>query len=222
MAKLSKDKLGYIHIPAMNDDGLVRFVRSLYSDSFDKEGIVLDVRYNGGGNTHDKILNYLNGKEHTIFASRDGSSGLVLNAFDRKWTRPLVLLINNRSYSDAEIFPHAFRSYGLGKLVGQKTGGHVIGTRNIQLIDGSAFRTPRRRCSRYRGARASRPARPRRRLAARPRRRRTARGRGRLAEDPSPDRRRPAARLGHAERGQWASGVADACRPTQGIVRRRH
>src|SRR5260370_22303452 len=130
-------------MPAMNDDGLARFVRSLYSDNFDKEGIVLDVRYNGGGFTHEKILNYRNGKEHTIFANREGGSGLVLNSFDRKWTRPLVLLINNRSYSDAEIFPHAFRSYGLGKLVGQKTGGHVIGTRNIQLIDGSALRTPR-------------------------------------------------------------------------------
>src|SRR5260370_14496467 len=130
-------------MPAMNDDGLARFVRSLYSDNFDKEGIVLDVRYNGGGFTHEKILNYRNGKEHTIFANREGGSGLVLNAFDLQGTRPLFLLINNRSYSDAEIFPHAFRSYGLGKLVGQKTGGHVIGTRNIQLIDGSAFRTPR-------------------------------------------------------------------------------
>jgi tricorn protease len=143
VAQLSKDRLGYIHIPGMNEEGLTRFVRALYSDNFDKEGIVLDVRYNGGGFTHDKILNYLTGKEHTIFASRDGGSGLVLNAFDRKWTRPLVLLINNRSYSDAEIFPHAFRTYGLGKLVGERTGGNVIGTRSIQLIDGSTFRIPR-------------------------------------------------------------------------------
>jgi tricorn protease len=143
VAELSKDRLGYIHIPAMDEPGLGRFVRALYSDNFDKDGIVLDVRYNGGGFTHDKILNYLTGKEHTIFAHRDGGSGLVLNAFDRKWTRPLVLLINSRSYSDAEIFPHAFRSYGLGKLVGERTGGHVIGTRGIRLIDGSAFRMPR-------------------------------------------------------------------------------
>jgi tricorn protease len=143
VAQLSKGKLGYIHIPAMDEAGLVRFVRELYSDNFDKEGLVLDVRFNGGGYTHDKILNYLNGKEHTVFAHRDGGSGLVLNSFDRKWTRPLVLLINNRSYSDAEIFPHAFRSYGLGKLVGERTGGQVIGTRTIQLIDGSTFRTPR-------------------------------------------------------------------------------
>jgi len=143
VSELSKGKLGYIHIPNMTEPGLERFVRALYSDNFDKEGIVLDVRYNGGGFTHDQVINYLAGKEHTIFTHRDGSSGLVLRSFDRKWTKPLVLLINNRSYSDAEIFPHAFRSWGLGKLVGEPTGGFVIGTRQITLIDGSAFRTPR-------------------------------------------------------------------------------
>ena len=207
VAQLSKDKLGYIHIPAMDEAGLLRFVRSLYSDNFDKEGIVLDVRYNGGGFTHDKILNYLNGKEHTIFMQRDGQQGLVLRSFDRKWTRPLVLLINNRSYSDAEIFPHAFRSYGLGKLVGEKTGGHVIGTLKTELIDGSLFRTPRvgvhtikgvnmekEGGARHRGARASRRARARRRSAACPRRRRPAGGRDGLEEGAWPARPGAAAR----------------------------
>ena len=53
------------------------------------------------------------------------------------------MLINNRSYSDAEIFPNAFRTLGLGKLVGQPTGGLVIGTSETALIDGSVFRLPR-------------------------------------------------------------------------------
>jgi tricorn protease len=140
---LSKGTLGYIHIPSMNEAGLDRFVRALYSDCFDKEGIVLDIRYNGGGYTHEQVLSYLSGKEHTFFHQRDGSWGMALNSDDRRWTKPLVLLINNRSFSDAEIFPHAFRTLGLGKLVGQATGGHVIGTREITLIDGSTFRTPR-------------------------------------------------------------------------------
>jgi tricorn protease len=143
VTELSKGKLGYIHIPNMQEPGLDRFVRALYSDNFDKEGIVLDVRFNGGGFTHDQVLNYLTGREHTIFSHRDGSSGLVLRSYDRKWTKPLTLLINNRSFSDAEIFPHAFRTWGLGKLVGQPTGGFVIGTRSVTLIDGSTFRTPR-------------------------------------------------------------------------------
>lgn len=143
VAELSNGKLGYIHIPSMDDVGLDRFVRALYSDNFDKEGIVLDVRFNGGGFTHDQVLNYLGGREHTVFRQRHGGEGAVLRSFDRKWTKPLVLLINNRSYSDAEIFPSAFRTLGYGKLVGQATGGHVIGTTSIQLIDGSRFRIPR-------------------------------------------------------------------------------
>ncbi|HEX5273607.1 MAG TPA: S41 family peptidase, partial [Gemmataceae bacterium] len=143
VAELSKGKLGYIHIPSMDKEGLDRFVRALYSDNFDKEAIVLDVRYNGGGATHDKVLNYLGGREHTLFRQRYGGEGLVLRSDDRKWTKPLVLLINNRSYSDAEIFPSAFKTLGLGKVVGQATGGHVIGTINVPLIDGSVFRIPR-------------------------------------------------------------------------------
>ena len=72
VAELSKGKLGYIHIPSMDEAGLDRFLRSLYSDNFDKEAIVLDVRFNGGGFTHDQILNYLGSREHTIFKQRNG------------------------------------------------------------------------------------------------------------------------------------------------------
>jgi tricorn protease len=143
VAELSKGKLGYIHIPSMDEAGIERFRRALYSDSFDKEAIVLDVRYNSGGFTHDQVLNYLGGREHTLFRQRYGGEGLVLRSADRKWTKPLVLLINNRSYSDAEIFPSAFKTLGLGKVVGQATGGHVIGTVSVRLVDGSVFRIPR-------------------------------------------------------------------------------
>jgi tricorn protease len=143
VSELSGGKLGYIHIPSMDEDGLDKFVRSLYSDNYDKDAIVLDVRFNGGGYTHDQVLNYLGSREHTIFKNRDGGEGLVLRAWDRKWNKPLVLLINNRSFSDAEIFPNAFRTLGLGKLVGEPTGGFVIGTAAVRLIDGSVFRVPR-------------------------------------------------------------------------------
>src|SRR5258708_21588197 len=142
IAELSKGKLGYIHVPSMDEDGLDAFVRSLYSDNFDKEAIVLDVRFNGGGFTHDQVLNYLGAKSHTFFKQREGGEGLVLRSTDRKWTKPLVLLINNRSYSDAEIFPNAFKTLNLGKVVGQPTGGYVIGTTSVRLIDGSVLRLP--------------------------------------------------------------------------------
>jgi tricorn protease len=143
VSELSNGKLGYIHIPSMDEAGLDAFVRALYSENFDKEAIVLDVRYNGGGFTHDQVLNYLGAKEHTYFKQRNGGEGLVLRSTDRKWTKPLVLLINNRSYSDAEIFPNAFKTLNLGKVVGEPTGGNVIGTGGVQLIDGSTLRLPR-------------------------------------------------------------------------------
>jgi tricorn protease len=143
VSKASKGTVGYIHIPSMDEEGLEQFVRSLYSDNFDKDAIVIDVRYNGGGFTHDKVLNYLGAKEHTLFRQRDGGQGLVMRSYDRKWTKPVTLLINNRSYSDAEIFPNAFKTLGLGKVVGQATGGMVIGTTSTTLIDGSRFRLPR-------------------------------------------------------------------------------
>ena len=127
----------------MDEQGVEQFVRSLYSDNFDKDGIVIDVRYNGGGFTHDQVLNYLGAKEHTLFRHRDGGEGLVMRSYDRKWTKPSTVLINNRSYSDAEIFPSAYRAMGLGKVVGQATGGLVIGTTETMLIDGSRFRLPR-------------------------------------------------------------------------------
>jgi tricorn protease len=143
VAKQSGGKVGYIHIPGMDESGLEQFIRSLYSDNFDKEAIVIDVRYNGGGYTHDQVLNYLGAKEHTVFRQRDGGEGLVMRNYDRKWTKPSAVVVNNRSYSDAEIFPSAYRALGYGKIVGQPTGGLVIGTSETRLIDGSSFQLPR-------------------------------------------------------------------------------
>jgi tricorn protease len=143
VSKQSNGTIGYIHVPSMDEDGLEQFVRSLYSDNFDKDAVVLDVRYNGGGFTHDAVLNYLSGREHTVFRQRNGGEGLVFRNYDRKWTKPAAVLVNNRSVSDAEIFPHAFRAMGLGKVIGQATGGQVIGTGEVKLIDGSWFNLPR-------------------------------------------------------------------------------
>src|SRR5204863_4551667 len=59
------------------------------------------------------------------------------------WGKPIVLLINERSFSDAEVFPWSFRELKLGKIVGVPTAGGVIGTNDINLSDGSKFRIPR-------------------------------------------------------------------------------
>ena len=59
-----------------------------------------------------------------------------------RWDGPIVLLINERSYSDGEIFPWGFKALGLGRIVGMPTFGAVIGTNNVPLIDGTTFRIP--------------------------------------------------------------------------------
>src|SRR5207237_7718506 len=81
--------------------------------------------------------------EHALFKQRNGGEGSVVREFDRKWTKPLVVLINERTYSDAEILPNALRSLNQAKLVGQPTGGQVIFTYRVRLIEGSILMLPR-------------------------------------------------------------------------------
>ena len=78
VTKMSGGKVGYIHIPGMDEPGLEQFLRSLYSDNFDKDAIVIDVRFNGGGFTHDQVLNYLGARQYAIpaaTAAKDSSCG---------------------------------------------------------------------------------------------------------------------------------------------------
>jgi tricorn protease len=143
--KLSKGKLGYIHIQAMNEPSLERFEMELYSVAHGKEGLVIDVRNNGGGWTTDYLLAILSPKPHAITVPRGGEKGYPQ---DRRplyaWTKPIIVLCNEYSYSNAEIFSHAIKTLKRGKVVGQPTSGSVISTGGIRLIDGSLFRVPYR------------------------------------------------------------------------------
>ena len=142
--KLSNGKLGYIHIPSMDEAGLDRFVRALYSDNFDKEGIVLDVRYNGGGFTHDQVLNYLGGKEHTIFSQRDGGVGPGA-AFVRPQMEQAARaahqqpLLQRRRDLPARL-PHLGPGQARRPTDRRLRHRHA---RRSRLIDGSTFRIPR-------------------------------------------------------------------------------
>lgn len=141
---LSGGKLGYVHIAGMDVPSLERFKRELFSDMKGKAALVIDIRFNGGGFTHDSVLDLLGGKVHTLFKQRGaGDAGTVMRSWNRKWNKPALVMINERSASDAEIFPAAFRYLGLGRLVGRPTMGACIGTYNTRLIDGSTFRIPR-------------------------------------------------------------------------------
>lgn len=137
-AEESKGQIAYIHIPQMNVMALRRFEAELASPGVQRaKALVLDVRNNGGGNIHQALIDILSRRHYANNSSRRGPRQKAPNLF---WARPIVLLINEHSYSDAEVFPHAFKTLGLGKIVGMPTPGAVIGTQDVSLVDGSRLR----------------------------------------------------------------------------------
>ncbi len=138
--KLSDGRLGYLHIHNMDQASLARFVQEVFDPAMqEKEGLVLDIRGNGGGNTHDALMDILARKVYGYTQPRDG---FRQTQPEHHWTKPIVLLINEESYSDAEIFPAGFHALGLGKIVGVPTPGYVIGTYGGTLVDGTRIRLP--------------------------------------------------------------------------------
>ncbi|MBN2384187.1 PD40 domain-containing protein [bacterium] len=137
--QLSKGRVAYHHIRWMSHDCLKKFERSLYYEFEHCQGLVLDVRDNGGGNIHEQLIDIL---ERRPFAYAHDRHNVRKQQPQKTWPGPIVLLINQNSFSDAEVFPHAFRERQLGTIVGMPTAGGVIGTGGITLIDGSHLRLP--------------------------------------------------------------------------------
>lgn len=141
--RLSGNRLGYIHIRAMGEESLERFEMELYAEAHGRDGLVIDVRNNGGGWTADYLLNMLMIQNHAVTIPRDGGRGYPQGRRPLyAWTKPIIVLCNEYSYSNAEIFSHAIKTLKRGKVVGKPTGGLVISTGSIRLIDGSSFRVP--------------------------------------------------------------------------------
>ncbi|MDY0780164.1 S41 family peptidase [Tenacibaculum sp. IB213877] len=146
--EFSNGQLGYIHIQGMNMPSFERFERELKASGYGKKGIVIDVRYNGGGWTTDRLMAVLNVDQHAYTIPRGATKSLKNNKqftgnypFNERAilsvnTKPVVALCNENSYSNAEIFSHAFKSLELGKLVGQPTFGAVISTGGRRLQNG--------------------------------------------------------------------------------------
>jgi len=147
--EFSDGRLGYIHIKGMNLPSFEVFERELKAAGYGKEGLVIDVRFNGGGWTTDRLMTVLNVQQHSYTVPRGAASNLEKENKNFKGhypfnerailsvnTKPVVALCNEYSYSNAEIFSHAFKSLGLGSLVGQPTFGAVISTGSHRLLDG--------------------------------------------------------------------------------------
>jgi tricorn protease len=136
--ELSGGRIGYVHIQGMNQPSLRRFEKEL-REYRNKEAMVIDQRWNGGGNIEQELLAILVQRQYQVWQPRgtEATTRPFAGFFG-----PKVVLQNWRSASNAEMFPAGFRALGLGKVIGTPTMGAVIGTGSYSLIDGSTVRTP--------------------------------------------------------------------------------
>lgn len=143
----SGGRLGYIHIEAMAQPALDVFERDLYAVAHDKEGLLIDVRNNGGGSTADLVLASIMAQPHAYTVPRGADPNYKHGypqdrLFIQRYTLPINMLCNEKSFSNAEIISHAFKTLKRGTLVGQETYGAVISTGGTTLIDGTSVRLP--------------------------------------------------------------------------------
>ena len=118
--ELSNGKVGYVHVRGMNDDSFREVFSELLGRHSDKESVVIDTRFNGGGWLHDDLVTFLNGTEYITFQPR----GQKLGAEPQfKWTRPSSVIMGEGNYSDAHMFPFAYKALGVGETVGMPVPG---------------------------------------------------------------------------------------------------
>jgi len=136
--KATNGKIGYLHIQAMDATSLRKFEKEI-RENRDKKALIIDQRFNGGGNIEQELLAILVQRQYQVWQPRGTEqSGRPFAGY----FGPKIVLQNWRSASNAEMFPAGFRALGLGKTVGTTTMGAVIGTGSYSLIDGSTVRTP--------------------------------------------------------------------------------
>jgi tricorn protease len=138
VSRLSNGDIGYLHIRAMDAPSLRQFELDLAANRT-KKALVIDQRFNGGGGIDQELLGILAGRKYQFSVGRDSDTQVWR---PQNFYGPMVVMQNERSASDAEMFPAGFKDLGLGKTVGVPTMGAVIATGSYTLLDGSSIRTP--------------------------------------------------------------------------------
>ncbi len=137
--KATGGKVGYIHIPNMGVEGLNEFVKHFYPQ-LRKKALIIDVRGNGGGNVSPMIIDRLVREMVMVEVARNQAPGPDPGA---AFLGPKVCLCDEFSASDGDIFPYRFKTLKLGKLVGKRTWGGVVGIRgSLPLLDGGSLNKP--------------------------------------------------------------------------------
>lgn len=138
--KLSGGKLGYMHIPNMGADGIYEFIKWYYPQ-LRKQGMVVDMRGNGGGNVSRMLIERFRREVLALTFSRNDEEAATYP--DGAFMGSLVCLLNENSASDGDIFPAMFREAKLGPLIGKRSWGGVVGiTYRGTLIDGGIVDVP--------------------------------------------------------------------------------
>jgi len=131
-------KVGYLHIPDMEDDGLDQFMR-LYWPQLNKKALIIDDRGNGGGFVSQIVADRL--AQKLVFFDLTRNS--IAQPDPSINIGPKVLLINQYSASDGDIFPYRFRANHIGTIIGRRTWGGVIGINgSLPFVDGGFLNKP--------------------------------------------------------------------------------
>ncbi len=137
---LSNNRIAYSHMKNMSGGELERFLLDMVEQENNKDGIILDLRFNTGGNVHDEVLKFLSQRPYLQWQYRGGKRSPQSNFAPSG--KPIVLLINEQSLSDAEMTAAGFKELGLGTIIGTETYRWIIFTSAKGLVDGSSYRVP--------------------------------------------------------------------------------
>jgi len=143
VAKVSKGRLGYVHMFDMSENSLNQFYLDLDAENHAREGVVVDVRNNNGGFVNAYALDVLSRKGYMTMTVRGLPEAPARSQLgQRALEAPTILVTNQHSLSDAEDFTEGYQTLQLGKTVGEPTAGWIIYTSSAQLLDGSTIRLP--------------------------------------------------------------------------------
>lgn len=140
VSEATNNEVGYIHIPDMSVDGLNEFAKYFYPQ-LDKKALIIDDRGNGGGNVSPMILERLSREITRANMSRNQENPSQTPTKMILGTK--LLLINKYSASDGNLFPYGFRRHGLGKIIGERSWGGIVGIRgSLTFVDGTSLNKP--------------------------------------------------------------------------------
>ena len=135
--ELSKGRVGYIYVGAMDTKNYQNFFHDLHGRCADKEAVIIDVRFNAGGNLADRLIADLSAKSAGKSVDREGR--VLAEIPSSRWTKPSTVLANSFSYSDGSIFPHLYKDAKLGSFVGDPVPGTGTSVWWMKLLPGDRF-----------------------------------------------------------------------------------